>query len=388
MKIIYFTTACQKEDYVSLSSAWRCSLNTSIQNLHNRLIRSLALTHEVEVISFRPFSRRFCTLRKLEAESKQEGKIIWHYLPVKRPRTIRFVSMRIQAKKLMSKMNLKDAIILTETLNPNVIKCSTQLARKHSLPIIGVCHNTPSGIRNTGRSYTTYLLNKAEDLSGFIASTYELNDLFNKGHRAYLTFSGILENKYQEVDCSKYGKYFYYDGNLDEKFGIYDLIEAFKSLNLEDIKLLISGYHVKEEKLSEAIENNSNIIYLGKQNVDTVLSLINNAIININPRPYSEDYDRYLIPDNLIDYLDSDNALIVSVKNHRLNKDFSDNVIWVNSSDIDDLVKGIQDCLNLDSNQRDIMVRRAKTDANRLFSMSAINKKTIAFLRLFLKQKE
>ena len=59
MKIIYFTTASSKEDYVSFSLMWDSSLNTSIQNLHNRLIRSLGMTHEVDVISIRPFSRKY-----------------------------------------------------------------------------------------------------------------------------------------------------------------------------------------------------------------------------------------------------------------------------------------------------------------------------------------
>ena len=55
MKIIYFTTASEKEDFNSFQENWTSSLNSFIQNLHNRLIRSLAITHEVEVISIRPF---------------------------------------------------------------------------------------------------------------------------------------------------------------------------------------------------------------------------------------------------------------------------------------------------------------------------------------------
>ena len=84
MRIIYFTTATSKEDYASFSSSWKSSLNTSIQNLHNRLIRSLALTHEVDVMSIRPFSRKFCMLSKLDASTRQEGRITWHNLEIKK----------------------------------------------------------------------------------------------------------------------------------------------------------------------------------------------------------------------------------------------------------------------------------------------------------------
>ena len=74
MRIIYFTTACEKSYYDSFICNWESSLNTSIQSLHNRLIRSLAMTHEVEVISVRPFSRKYCKFKMLPASTSQEGK--------------------------------------------------------------------------------------------------------------------------------------------------------------------------------------------------------------------------------------------------------------------------------------------------------------------------
>ena len=207
MKIIYFTTACQKDDYISFCENWSASLNTSIQNLHNRLIRALALTHEVEVISVRPFSRKYCKLKKLPSEVTQEGKITWHYLEIKRNKILRFLSSRKQAKKILSKMNLKDCIILTDTLNPYLLTSSTALAKKYNLPIIGVCNNTPSGIHDTGRSYTTFLHSLADDLSGYITLTPGLNELFNQNNRANLTIEGVLENKFKEMNVGKYGKY-------------------------------------------------------------------------------------------------------------------------------------------------------------------------------------
>ena len=131
MKIIYFTTACQKDDYISFCENWSSSLNTSIQNLHNRLIRALALTHDVEVISVRPFSRQYCKFKMLPSSVTKEGKITWHYLEIKRNKIIRFISARKQAKKIMSKMDLSDSIVLTDTLNPYLLTSSTALARKY-----------------------------------------------------------------------------------------------------------------------------------------------------------------------------------------------------------------------------------------------------------------
>ena len=388
MKIIYFTTACEKEDYISFSKNWNTSLNTSIQNLHNRLIRSLALTHEVEVISIRPFSKKYCKLRGLPSALTNEGKITWHYLEIKRHKVARFLSAKRQAKKLLSKMNLKDCIILTDTLNPYILNSSTSLAKKYNLPIIGICNNTPSGIHNTGKSYTQFLLSMADDLSGYIAMTSGLNDLYNERSRASLILEGVNESKYKEFDTKKYGKYIFYNGSLEEKYGVYDLIKAFNELNREDLKLVITGYHnFEESKFSSAIMGNPNIIHLGMLDADKILSLENGALMNVNPCPYTEDFDRYLIPVNMLDYLAS-NTITVSVKNNRLQKYFDEDCIWVNSSDEEDLVNGMKKALDIKKDEKNRIVKKAMMDMNKNYSMAIVNKKIILFLKQFLKQKD
>ena len=389
MRIIYFTTACEKEDYIKFAQNWNTSLNTSIQNLHNRLIRSLAITHEVEVISVRPFSKQYCNLRKLTTAETQKGKINWHYLEIKRNKIRRFLSAKRQAKKLLSKMNLKDCIILTDTLNPYILNGSVSMAKKYHLPIIGVCINTPSGIHNTGKSYTKFLLSMADNLTGYFTLTPGLNDLYNEQSRASMVLEGIQESKYNDEDYSlKYGRYIFYNGSLEEKYGIFDLIEAFKALDEPDIKLIITGYHdFSNQKLKDAIDSNLNIINLGMSNADEILSLANHSLINVNPRPYSEDYDRYLIPVNMIDYLGS-NSITVSVKNNKLMPYFGEDCIWVNSSEKEDLVNGLKKALEMNKLERDQMIKKSTADVNKLYSMNVVNRKTILFLKQFLKQKD
>ena len=387
MRIIYFTTACEKEDYIAFCRSWTLSLNTTIQRLHNRLIRSLALTHEVDVISVRPFSKKHCDLKRLRASTTQEGKITWHYLEIKRNRLLRFVSAKRQADRLLKKMNLKDCIILTDTLNPYLLNSSTSLARKYHLPIIGVCNNTPSGINNTGKSYTMFLLSMADDLSGYITLTNGLNELFNQHNRANLTFEGVLENKFKEIDVSEYGKYLFYNGNLETKFGIYDLIDAFKEIKLPDLKLIISGYHEDKKKLEKAIQGYENIINLGMIDIDDVLSFENGSVANISPRPYSEDFDRYLIPNHVVDYLGS-KSITVSVKNNKLQPLFDDGAIWVDSSEKETLIAGIEKALNMSASERAQMIKKANTEANKQYSMGVVNRKMIIFLKQFLKQKD
>lgn len=388
MRIIYFTTATSKEDYASFSASWKSSLNTSIQNLHNRLIRSLALTHEVDVISIRPFSRKFCKLTKLEATTRQEGKITWHNLEIKKLKFSRYFSVSRQCKKILSKMNLKDCIVITDTLNPNVLNNSTKLARKYGLPIIGVCHGTPSNIRNTGKSYTTFVLGQAMNLSGYISLTPGLNDLFNKSSRANLTFEGIADGKCQKFDKKPpFGKYIYYNGSLDEKYGVYELIKAFKELDNPLINLVISGYHANNERLAAIIGEDKNIFNMGMVQNDQIVCLASHSIINVNPCPYSEDFDRYVVPESMVDYLNSPTVL-VSVRNRQFKKNFEEDAIWIKSNEVLDLLHGIKAALNMREEDKNNMIKKANMDANKLYSMDVTNHRVIRFLKQFIKQKE
>lgn len=387
MRIIYFTTACKKEDYVSFSKMWDSSLNASIQNLHNRFIRSLALTHEVEVFSMRPFSRRYCKLKKLDAETKQEGKITWHYLEIKRNKLLRYSTVTKQCNKILSKMNLKDCIIITDTLNPNVLRNSTKFAKKYNLPIIGVCNNTPSSIHNTGKSYATSILSLAENLSGYITLTQGLNTLYNTYNRANLSFEGVLDDNVVINKENEYGDYIFFNGSLEPNHGIVQLILAFRELDNPKLKLIISGYYPDNETLIKVIHNNQNVINLGNIPSDEVISLASHSLLNVNPLPFTEDFDRYYVPANLVDYFNS-NSIVVSVRNRQFMKSFKDDAIWVEDCEIYDLLKGLKAGLSLNKENRAEMIKKANADVNKLYSMSVINRRTILFLKQFLKQKE
>ena len=387
MRIIYFTTATSKEDYASFSNAWKSSLNTSIQNLHNKLIRTLALTHEVDVISIRPFSRKLCELNKLDGSTRQEGKITWHNIEILRSKLMRYFAIYTQCKKIVSKLNLKDAIIITDTINPNILYNSTKLAKRFALPIIGVCHSTPSIIQNTDKSFTNYVLSKANDLSGYISLTPGLNQLFNKNSRANLSFEGIVDDKAKKKEKNAYGDYIYYNGSLDEKYGVYELIKAFKELDNPNINLVISGYHANKEKMDEIIGEDKNIINVGMLQNDEIISYANQSLINVNPCPFTEDYDRYLVPDSLVDFL-SASSVLLSVRNRTFKKNFEEDAIWLKSNEVLELIHGIKAALNLNKQDRENMIKKANSDANKSYSMEIINPRIIRFLKQFLKQKE
>ena len=384
MRIIYVTTAQEEKDYRSFMKLWKISLNASNQNFHNKLIRALSLDNHVDVISIRPFSRHNLKIKKLVSETKKEENITWHYLKRSGNRIIRNINLTGEMNKAFSAIDTKEAIILVDTINPALLREVLKINKKYHLPIIGICTDSPSNISKTSRSYTMYILDKTKDFDGYIALTDGLKDLFNPNNKPSYIFEGLVEERQFPKHEEDKKPYLFFGGALMERYGVYNLISAFNDLNNSDIDLYICGHHGDKQKLKEAFNKKPNIKFLGLLPVNKVMEYEHNALACINPRPYSEDLDRFSIPSKTLEYLVSGRP-VISVKNSKLMEKFPKDIIWIKSSDKDDIKEGINKVLSMTEVQRQKLGEEAKNRALKLYSLENIGGSITSFLKQFVR---
>ena len=381
MRIIYVTTSIEESDYVDFSKTWSISLNPSNQNFHNKIIRSLAMYCKIDVFSIRPYSRTKCHINRLFYERKEFGNITYHYLGIPRIKYFRGFSLSKQVKKLMPSIQNGKTVLITDTINPLCIQLANFIKKNYGVPIIGICTDSPLNITNTNHLYSSFILNNTKNLDGYMCLTSGLNTLFNKDNKPSVIFEGVVERNQKSLEVK--GKYFFFGGALLERYGIYQLIDAFKRIKNKDVSLIVCGHH-QDEKLELAIEGDNKIKYLGTIPVKDVLALENNAIANINPRPYDDKLDKYSIPSKTIEYLSS-GALTISVRNSELQKRFSDCAIWINSNDTEDLKAAMEKALSMSESERKKVAEKAKNTAKSLYSFEKIGKLLTDFLSNFVK---
>lgn len=384
MQIIYFTTSLHENDYPDFQRAWRVSLNPSNQNFHNKMIRTLAKFASIEVFSLRPFSKTRCRIEKLRAEEKKSGSICYHYLKVPINPFLRSLSFLSQTKKLMKNskdFNLDDAIILTDTINPRTMKVANAIGKKYSIPVIGVCTDSPSNITGTRRSFTVNLLNQSKDLDGYISLTKSLEELFNPHDKPSFIFEGLVEDKPVVYQLPK-RSYFFFGGALLPRYGINELINAFKNLPNPDVELIVCGHHFNVKDIHERIKDDKRISFLGVMPVEDVLHFESGAIANINPRPFSEDLDRFSIPSKTLEYLYSGRPTI-SVRNTILQQHFFDEAIWSKTSNEKDLLSCMEKVLAMSEDERVALGKKAQEKVIKLYSLTTISEKIKAFLTGF-----
>lgn len=374
-----------KNDYKDFVKLWKRSPNPSNQNFHNKLIRAISMNNEVEVISVRPFSHTYCEVKSLKPEEKKIDNIFWRYIYVHGNKITRPFHNYRNAVKLFSKRKNEDAIILTDTINPTCIRIANFIGKKLDLRVIGICTDSPSNITGTNRAYTLYLLKQAKKCDGYIALTTGLNDLYNEEERPHIILEGIVENDTDSINKKEVKKpYFFFGGALLQRYGVYELIEAFKALDDKDVDLYIAGHSGNWDMINEKIKGYDNIKFLKTLHVDDILGYEKGAIANINPRPYSEDLDRYSIPSKTIEYLSSGRPTI-SVRNTKLMKNFSELAIWSKSSQVNELLFALNRIMELSEEERNTLGEKAKIKVNELYSFTSVNQKINEFLNLFKK---
>ena len=382
MRIVYFTTAQEEKDFRSFITYWKIPLNASNQNFHNKLIRSLAVKNQVDVISIRPFSLSKTTISGLKRETKEDGHITWHYIKRGGGKIWRTLTIAPQVKSILKKLNLNNTIFMTDSINTHVVKVANKMGETFKRPVIGICTDSPSNISGTKRSYALNILSQAQKFSGCVALTDGLKDLFNPDGKPSYVFEGLVEDRKFPKTNEKKNPYFFFGGALMEKYGVYQLIEAFKILKPKDIDLYICGHHGDKEKIKEAIKGNQRIKSLGLLNVNKVMELEQKSLACINPRPFTEDLDRFSIPSKTLEYMAMGRP-VISVKNTALKKKFPEDVVWLDAANESDLVHGMKIVLNMSEAEREEVGRRIKNRVLQLYSLDALSNNIQPFLEQF-----
>ena len=348
---------------------WKVSPNLSNQNFHNKLIRSLVLSHDVDVISVRSINKLY-KHKTLEAKIVKEGNVFWKYPLVKRNR----IDKKLKLFRRVKHITMHDSeYVFVDVLNLSLLKCALKYADKYGMKIIGVCTDSPNNISFLRKGYKKKLLELGQLLDGYIVLTDKIAELYNVRSRPCLKIDGINESIKEYAPRKIEGNYFYFGGSLMENYGILNLVEAFKKLERNDVKLVICGHHLEKNKLYNAIDNNPNIYYLGPMSYEDNLSLIHNSLALVNPRPQNDKIDNYSIPSKVLESLAAE-SLTITVDNPLLKEHYEPCFIWAKSNEPDDLLEAMKRVLSFTRVEREMLVILGKNKAMQYTSLEIINK--------------
>lgn len=155
----------------------------------------------------------------------------------------------------------------------------------------------------------TFILDKIKSIDTFVLLTSYMSQAL-KIKKAYVVVEGISTDVFKNLEKTNFEterntKLILYTGELNEKYGVVDLVESFRKLDYENCKLVICGSGEAEELIKKASEQDNRIEYKGLLSRNEVLHLQQNATLLVNPRRNIGEFTKFSFPSKILEYMSS-----------------------------------------------------------------------------------
>lgn len=124
--------------------------------------------------------------------------------------------------------------------------------------------------------------------------------------KVYTIMEGIFTSDEDDcVLCKNVNKTILYTGNLDKRYGIIDLLDAFQLIKDDDYRLWIRGNGNTEIEIKERMKQDKRISLIPQLSKNALLRLEREASLLVNPVSYREEFSKFFFPSKTMDYLAS-----------------------------------------------------------------------------------
>lgn len=326
MKLLYFGTVCNRENFEARQAKSRQKASVAPLNLESALLEGFA-SHEVqaEIYSFPmvasfPNSPLFSWGRRKESVA---GGYECRWLPAMNLKGLKQLSQRLSVRRCLRSIRKKqvDAVLLYSVYAP-VAAPVRKACRKYGVPCYCIIADLPADMYENrkmnplkkllSRLYTQKAVKLQSGFDGYIYLTEAMAQVVDP-KAPYIVVEGIADSAlYSSFLPAERKKAVMYAGALNEKYGIRSLAEAFLSLDLPDWELWIYGQGDLSDYFAALAKKELRIRYFGRVDRAKVLKAEAEASLLVNPRPVGESYTRYSFPSKTIEYMLSGTPLLMT----------------------------------------------------------------------------
>lgn len=376
MHALLLTTSTSKKCFEELLNKGNTP-NPSNQHFYRLFGEMLSLKYNIDVLSYRPITSS--SLLRYKYEKEEGNNITYHYLPFTNIKGIKNLDIINTSFRLIKSLISKDSVIFVDTLNISLVKLAFRISKKYNLPIVGIVTDYPTNLSGVSKKYVSAVLKYFPRYDLYYCLTKGLEEKINIHHRPSLIIEGLLDQQELTKEEIGFDNYFFFAGALYKRYGIENLLKAFHKWNGK-YNLLIAG-HGKEAELVRkyALEDNR-IHYLGLLPVEKVLFYERNALLNINPRPFTTLLDELSVPSKTIEYAVS-GTLMMTTENTHLHKILGDDALFIGKGEVKDIYNGFVDFSELTLEERKKKARNARAKILKLYSLKTVVSKVDHFLR-------
>jgi glycosyltransferase involved in cell wall biosynthesis len=181
---------------------------------------------------------------------------------------------------------------------------------------------------------TKILLSKFD--GAIVLSPYSKEEFFHDVKsivvEGFSPFNKLLNSSYDNVDGDLNIAYM---GILSERYGIKELVDAFKLLSYKESKcafnLILCGRGDLEDYIKDASFHFKNIIFKGFLDQQELETVVDNAHLFINPRPVGQDFTLHSFPSKTLEYM-SFGLPVITTRLESIPKEYDEYLLYLDSN--------------------------------------------------------
>lgn len=189
-------------------------------------------------------------------------------------------------------------------------------------------------------------------VDGFVLLSNYMKEKYPVGFKPYTVVEGIFDpgkrdlSRVEKLD----EKVILYTGNMDSRYGIKDLIDAFLLIKKPDYRLWLCGSGDMVEYINKVSVKDNRIKYLGILPRDEVLMLQKQATLLVNPRHSREIYTKYSFPSKTMEYMASGTPTLMSPL-LSLPNDYKQHLFLFNDESVEGMAKMLTEVCEKDKTE-------------------------------------
>lgn len=210
--------------------------------------------------------------------------------------------------------------------------------------------------KKVDRSIINFCVKRLDNYA--LLSSYMIEKL-SISQKPWVLMEGIFDTHAMPEGVAKVKeKVILYCGSLSKRYGIIELLEAFRQIDNENYRLWICGRGDGEEVIREMAKVDNRVIYKGVVSHEEVLALQQQATVLINPRSSKGEYTKYSFPSKTMEYLASGTPTIMC---HlpAIPKEYDEHIYYINDESVEGIKAKIEEVCEKPQQELDAFGKRA-----------------------------
>lgn len=322
MRILYFGTVCNRENYMAMLEDFRVKPSIAPFVFETALLEGFRSNQaDIDVISFPvipayPKSKHLVWGHRKEIlESGYPATWISAVNVTGLKQLCQQISSRILLEKWLKDHAAEEKAVIIYSAYQPVSRSIVTMCKKYHTKCYAIIPDLPRDMFNIARIHplkkvlSSIYVRSAEKVQGcfdgYVYLTEAMKDVINPD-APYTVVEGIAnvsEMRKLSLRDKAPGFVIMYAGTLNEKYGIRNLVEAFMGLSRKDAQLWIFGSGDFQVKIEQYAQQDNRIRYFGRVSREQVLEYERQATLLVNVRSDQDEFTKYSFPSKVIEYM-------------------------------------------------------------------------------------